>query len=192
MKTRITTKMIFTLSICLFTIFTKAQDASVEKSTYGIQAGILGIWAHREVKLTNEIALRAEIGMDAGFFGGSFYPKNGYLMTPVMTLEPRWYYNLDKRVSKSKNISGNSGNFLTLQTSYHPNWFVISNYDNVEIANQISIIPTWGLKRNIGKHFTYETGIGIGYRYIFAKSVGYLENQSETALNLHLRLGYRF
>ena len=192
MKTRITTKMIFTLSICLFTIFTKAQDASVEKSTYGIQAGILGIWAHREVKLTNEIALRAEIGMDAGFFGGSFYPKNGYLMTPVMTLEPRWYYNLDKRVSKSKNISGNSGNFLTLQTSYHPNWFVISKYDNIEIANQISIIPTWGLKRNIGKHFTYETGIGIGYRYIFAKSVGYLENQSETALNLHLRLGYRF
>ena len=192
MKTRITTKMIFTLSICLFTIFTKAQDASVEKSTYGIQAGILGIWAHREVKLTNEIALRAEIGMDAGFFGGSFYPKNGYLMTPVITFEPRWYYNLDKRVSKSKNISGNSGNFLTLQTSYHPNWFVISNYDNIEIANQISIIPTWGLKRNIGKHFTYETGIGIGYRYIFAKSVGYLENQSETALNLHLRLGYRF
>ena len=169
-----------------------SQTASVEKSTYGIQAGILGIWAHREVKLTNEIALRAEIGMDAGFFGGSFYPKNGYLMTPVMTLEPRWYYNLDKRVSKSKNISGNSGNFLTLQTSYHPNWFVISNYDNIEIANQISIIPTWGLKRNIGKHFTYETGIGIGYRYIFAKSVGYLENQSETALNLHLRLGYRF
>ena len=192
MKTKNSTKMIITLSICLFTFFSKAQNASVEKSTYGIQAGILGIWAHREVKLTNEIALRAEIGMDAGFFGGSFYPKNGYLMTPVITLEPRWYYNLDKRVSKSKNISGNSGNFLTLQTSYHPNWFVISNYDNIEIANQISIIPTWGLKRNIGKHFTYETGIGIGYRYIFAKSVGYLENQSETALNLHLRLGYRF
>ncbi|MBV6881963.1 hypothetical protein KVY03_19260 [Epilithonimonas sp. FP105] len=184
--------MIITLSICLFTFFSKAQNASVEKSTFGIQIGTLGIWAHREVKLTNEIALRAEIGMDAGFFGGSFYPKNGYLMTPVITLEPRWYYNLDKRVSKSKNISGNSGNFLTLQTSYHPNWFVISNYDNVEIANQISIIPTWGLKRNIGKHFTYETGIGIGYRYIFAESAGYSKNEGEAAANLHLRIGYRF
>lgn len=192
MKTKISTKMIITLSICLFTFFSKAQNASVEKSTFGIQIGTLGIWAHREVKLTNEIALRAEIGMDAGFFGGSFYPKNGYLMTPVITLEPRWYYNLDKRVSKSKNISGNSGNFLTLQTSYHPNWFVISNYDNVEIANQISIIPTWGLKRNIGKHFTYETGIGIGYRYIFAESAGYSKNEEEAAANLHLRIGYRF
>jgi len=192
MKTRITTKMLITLSICFFTIFTKAQDASVEKSTYGIQIGILGIWAHREVKLTNEIALRAEIGMNAGFFGGSFYPKNGYFMTPVITVEPRWYYNLDKRISKSKNISGNSGNFLSLQTSYHPNWFVISNYDNVEIADQISIIPTWGIKRNIGKHFTYETGIGIGYRYIFAKNAGYSKNEGETAANLHLRIGYRF
>lgn len=192
MKTNISTKMIITLSICLFTFFSKAQNASVEKSTYGIQIGTLGIWAHREVKLTNEIALRAEIGMDAGFFGGSFYPKNGYLMTPVITLEPRWYYNLDKRVSKSKNISGNSANFLTLQTSYHPNWFVISNYENVKIANQISIIPTWGLKRNIGKHFTYETGIGIGYIYIFAESAGYSKNEGEAAANLHLRIGYRF
>jgi hypothetical protein len=113
-------------------------------------------------------------------------------MTPVITLEPRWYYNLNKRISKSRNIRGNSGNFLSVKTSYNPNWFVISNYDNIQIADQISIIPTWGIKRNIGNHFTYETGIGLGYRYIFAKNVGYLENQSETALNLHLRLGYRF
>ena len=192
MKTRLTTKMIFTLSICLFTIISNAQDTSVEKSTYGIQAGVLGIYAHREVKLSNEIALRAEVGMDAGLFGGSFYPKNGYLITPVITLEPRWYYNLEKRISKSKNISGNSGNFLTIQTSYHPNLFVISNYDNIEIADQISIIPTWGIKRNIGNHFTYETGIGIGYRYIFAKRVGYTKNEGETAANVHLRIGYRF
>lgn len=192
MKTKITAKMIFTLSICLFTIISNAQDASVEKSTYGIQTGILGIWAHREVKLSNEIALRAELGLDAGIWGGSFYPKTGFLMTPVIRLEPRWYYNLEKRQSKSKNISGNSGNFLTIQTSYHPNWFTISNYDNVKIADQISIIPTWGIKRNIGRHFTYETGIGIGYRYIFAKSVGYSKNEGETAANLYLRIGYRF
>ncbi len=44
-------------------------------------------------------------------------------MTPVITAEPRWYYNLNKRVSKSKNIEGNSGNFISLKTSYHPDWF---------------------------------------------------------------------
>ena len=189
MKTRLTAKMIFTLSICLFTIISNAQDTSVEKSTYGIQAGVLGIYAHREVKLSNEIALRAEVGMDAGLFGGSFYPKNGYLITPVITLEPRWYYNLEKRISKSKNISGNSGNFLTIQTSYHPNLFVISNYDNIEIADQISIIPTWGIKRNIGKHFTYETSIGVGYGYQFR---GEYDDVNGIAIDLNLRIGYRF
>lgn len=185
-------KNLLILALCGLTFIAKSQKVSVEQSTYGIQTGVLGFWAHREVKLSNQIALRAEIGMDAGIWGGTFYPKTGYLITPGITLEPRWYYNLDKRVSKSKNIIGNSGNFLTLQTSYHPNWFVISNYTNVEVADQFSIIPTWGIKRNLGKHFTYETGIGIGYRYIIAKSVGYLKNEGEVAANLHLRIGYRF
>lgn len=192
MKTRVTTKMIITLSFFAFTILTKAQNASVEKSTYGIQTGVLGIWVHREVKLANQIALRAELGMNAGIWGGSFYPKTGYLMTPVITLEPRWYYNLEKRQAESKSIAGNSGNYLTIQTSYHPNWITISNYDNVKIVNQLSIIPTWGIKRNIGQHFTYETGIGFGYRYYFAKSEGYTKDESSAGLNLHLRIGYRF
>lgn len=192
MKTNTMKKALIALTLCALTITVNAQDVSVEKSTFGIQTGILGIWGHREVKLSNEIALREEIGMDAGFWGGSFYTKTGYLMTPVITLEPRWYYNLEKRKSKSKNISGNSGNFLSIQTSYHPNWFVISNYENVEIVNQVSLIPTWGIKRNIGNHFTYETGVGFGFRYYFAKSAGYTNDESTSALNLHLRVGYRF
>ena len=69
-----------------------SQTASVEKSTYGIQTGLLGIWDHNEMKLTNQIALRTELGMNAGIFGGDFYPKTGFLMTPVITAEPRWYF----------------------------------------------------------------------------------------------------
>ncbi|MCW2120384.1 hypothetical protein [Flavobacterium sp. 7A] len=192
MKTNKVVKSILMVAVCFSTFLAKAQEASVEETTYGIQTGLLGIWAHREEKLTNQIALREEIGFDGGFWSGSFYPKNGFLLTPVITLEPRWYYNLNKRVRKGRNIDGNSGNYLSLKTSYHPNWFVISNYDNVEIADQISFVPTWGIRRNVGKHFTYETGIGIGYQYIFAKSVGYQKNEGQTTVNLNLRLGYRF
>lgn len=130
--------------------------------------------------------------MDAGIWGGTFYPKTGYVITPVITLEPRWYFNLKKRKSKSRKIAGNSGNFLTVQSSFHPNRLAISNYKDVEIVKQVSFIPTWGIKRNLGNHFTYETGIGIGYRYLFAKSAGYSRNYDEVALNLHLRFGYRF
>lgn len=182
-------KILFSLMISLIYTVGKSQTASVEKSTYGIQTGLLGIWVHNETKLTNQIALRTEIGMNAGIFGGDFYPKTGFLMTPVITAEPRWYYNLEKRQSKSKNIAGNSGNFVSLQTSYHPNWFVISNYDNLKTFNLITVIPTWGIKRNVGKHFTYETAIGIGYGHQFREGYGDLEGVS---VNLHLRVGYRF
>ena len=182
-------KILFSLIISLIYTVGKSQTASVEKSTYGIQTGLLGIWVHNETKLTNQIALRTELGMNAGIFGGDFYPKTGFLMTPVITVEPRWYYNLEKRQSKSKNISGNSGNFVSLQTSYHPNWFVISNYDNLKTFNLITVIPTWGIKRNVGKHFTYETAIGIGYGHQFREGFGDLEG---VTANLHLRIGYRF
>ncbi len=120
-----------TLTFVLFAVsfFALSQSASVEKSTFGIQTGLLGIWMHNESKLSNEFALRSEIGLDAGFFGGGFNDGNKFLLTPVITIEPRWYYNLDKRISKSRNISGNSGNFISVKTSYHPDWFCLSHCD---------------------------------------------------------------
>ena len=182
-------KTILTLALISLTITVKSQNASVEKSVFGIQTGLFGIWAHNEMKLTNQIALRSEIGFDSGIWGGDFYDKTGFLMTPVITAEPRWYYNLNKRVSKSKRIDGNSGNFISLKTSYHPDWFVISNYDNLKTFNLITIIPTWGIKRNIGKHFTYETSIGVGYGYQFR---GEYDHVNGIAIDLNLRIGYRF
>lgn len=170
----------------------KSQDASVEKSIYGVQTGFLGIWLHNESRLTNTITLRSEIGFDSGLWGGTYYDYTGFVMTPVLTVEPRFYYNLKNRQVKGRRISNNSGNFISLKTSYHPDWFVISNYDYIRIISDISFIPTWGIKRNIGKKFNFETGFGLGYRYIFAKSAGYLEDESELAVNLHLRLGYTF
>lgn len=186
-------KKLLLTSIFLGLTFTaQSQDASVETSTFGVQTGFLGVWVHNESKLSNQIALRSEIGFDSSLWGGDFYVKDGFVLAPVITLEPRWYYNLNKRTNDSKPIEGNNGNFLSLKTSYHPDWFTISNYDNIRVVSDISIIPTWGIRRNIGNHFTYETGIGLGYTYYFAKDAGYPENKGEVDLNLHLRIGYRF
>jgi hypothetical protein len=185
-------KKIITLAFLSLSIFCNAQNASVEKMVFGIQTGFLGIWGHNESRLSNTVALRSELGFDSGIWGGDFYDGTGFLLTPVLTLEPRFYYNLNKRNSRSKNITNNSGNFISIKTSYHPDWFVISNYKDVSIISDISFIPTWGIRRNIGTHFNYEAGFGIGYRYIFAKAAGYYSNKSEAAANLLLRIGYVF
>ncbi len=188
-------KYIITLTIifCTLPVMVKSQNASVEKSTYGIQTGIVGFWGHNESKLSNSIALRTELGLAGGIYwhSNSHISVFEYALTPEMTLEPRWYYNLNKRKKKGKNINGNSGNFLSLNVNYFTDWFIISNVKNTEIDSQIWIVPSWGIKRNIGNHFTFETGVGIGAKF-YLENKDFNDNESKIIFNLHLRIGYRF
>ena len=169
-----------------------AQDATVEKSIFGIQTGFLGVWVHNESRLSNAIALRSELGLDAGISGGDLYENTSTFFASVITLEPRWYYNLEKRKAKSRRIDGNSGNFISIKTSYHPDWITINLPDNVIFLSDVSIVPTWGIRRHIGKHFNYETAIGVGYIHVFEKDNVTVLNEPDVAVNLHLRIGYRF
>ena len=181
-------KIIITLFFCGITLFTNAQNESVEKSIFGAQIGVLGVWVLNETRLSDKFTLRSEIGLDSGI------RNNDFIMVPGISIEPKFYYNLNKRFSKSKDISGNSGNFLSLKTSYHPDWFVISSSDYYNVSNQISVVPTWGIRRNIGTHFNYELGIGIGWLHEFSETIGYFkyEANNEVAVNLLARIGYRF
>ena len=187
-------KTIFTLALCGITLIAKSQDTSVEKSTFGLQTGVLGIWVYNEAKLSNAIALRTELGFDFGIWETTYYDDfdSPFILTPVIVVEPRFYYNLKKRSDNSKRIHGNSGNFIAIKSSYHPDWFVLFNTENAPIVSDFSIIPTWGIRRHIGKHFDFEAGLGAGFSYTFAKGAGYLKNKSEMELNMHLRIGYRF
>lgn len=173
-------------------IIANAQDKQVEKSILGIQAGVLGIWGYNESGLSKNISLRSELGLEGGFWGGSIYPKTGIIAAPVINLEPRLYYNFSKRTSKSKSIEKNSGNFVSIKTRYVSDLFVISNYENFITESSLAFMPTWGIRRKIGKGINYEAGIGLGYQYTFAKRAGDPENYSNAIWNIHLRLGYSF
>ena len=182
----------FLVVFLLLGVFFKgnSQQTSVEKSIFGIQVGLLGIYGFNEFRLTNPFALRVELGLEGGIEINS--NETVFALAPVIAVEPRWYYNLNKRVKKSRRIDHNSGNFISLYTRYHPNWFVLAN-DDVEVISDVSFIPTWGIRRNIGKHFNYEAGMGIGYAYIFYNNYDdYLDNEGEVAVNLLLRIGYHF
>ncbi|WP_422104379.1 hypothetical protein [Winogradskyella sp.] len=193
-------KQVLTLLFLGLTLIVKSQNSteqvqksSVEKSIFGIQTGFAGLWVYNELKLSNQIALRTEIGFDA-YDNDEFYPDAGFLLTTFITAEPRWYYNLNKRQSKSKRIDNNSGNFFSLKTSFRSDNLLLDFGDanNARIVDNLAIIPTWGIRRNIGNHFNYETGLGLGYIHYFAKSSGFVKDKGEAAINLHLRIGYQF
>lgn len=168
-----------------------SQNASVEKSIFGIQTGFLGAWVNHEARLASKFSLRSEIGLEAGYAGGAFQ-NDVFFFAPTLKLEPRYYYNLESRQHKGKSIAKNSGNFFALNTVYVPDWFVISNESNLQIVETFSVIPKWGIRRVVGRHFTYEIGLGIGYQYSNYKQFGFSQNESDITSELHLRIGYTF
>ena len=186
-------KMITGLLLGL-TISSFSQNSSIEKSITGFQIGFFGTEIYNETRLSDKIALRSQFGLfglNLAMFGDPLYRQTGFILYPELSVEPKWYYNLDKRIRKSKNIKNNGANFLSLNIQYSPNWFEISNYDNVEINNTFSIIPTWGFRRNFAKNFNYEFRIGLGYGVIL-KWKGYIENENGTVIDLGFKIGYDF
>jgi hypothetical protein len=188
------TKILFI--VFLISNFTQSQNTNnnLEKSIFNLQTGVLGTWLNNEIKILPNFALRSEIGLDAGLFTRDFSNSNTTtFLTPVINFEPRWYYNINKRSKNNKTVKNNSANFFTTSISYHPDWFVISSNENLNVYNQLSLIPKWGIRRSIANsNFNFEAGIGLGYRYYFLKQYGYSKNDGETALDLHLRIGYTF
>ena len=151
------------------------QEASVEKSVFGVQIGVLSIWAHNELKLLDQVALRSEIAVSG---------PNTSSIAPLLALEPRWYYNLNKRVDKGKRIDGNSGNYVSLRASYH--FYNTSQIEENNLSRTL-LVPTWGIRRNIGNHFNYEAGggIGLGFDYDNGRKIGFTSY-------INLKIGYRF
>lgn len=111
-------------------------------------------------------------------------------MVPAISIEPKWYYNIKKRYEIGKDAENNSGNFLSFPIYYTTDWVFVSTSDGKDASQWLSIIPTWGFRRNLGKRFNYELGAGLGYGYYFEDyTVGY---NGELAYNLHIRIGYIF
>lgn len=172
------------------TIF--AQDYSVEKSTFSFQAGFLGFWLNNESKLSDKFTLKTEIGFDAFTRSSEDDDTSLDALAPVITLEPRWYYNLEERASKGRKIHNNAGNFVAITTSYHPDWFLLTGVKEMYVNHQLAIIPKWGIKRNIGNSdFTYELGAGLGYNFILNRRHSF-DNSDQIWLDLHARIGYVF
>ncbi|EIA08327.1 hypothetical protein [Flavobacterium frigoris] len=184
------------LGVC---VSAQAQNNTVEKSVFGLQTGLVGFWLNNESKLSNTIAVRSETGIEHDFTVGDHYDGAGFILQPVITIEPRYYYNLEKRNANGRKTNNNSGNYLSIKTSYHPDWFVINLSDNYTKTADLAIIPTWGIKRQIASHFSYEAAVGLGYRIVYLKdnyqsgniqNVDEATNRNQYTPHLHLRIGY--
>lgn len=185
-------QILIALMMCLFISKVDAQEATVEKSLWGVQVGVHPLAFYNETKLLKKITLRSELGFGFGWSG--YGNATEWAAIPVIAIEPRFYYNLQKRMEKGRRTNGNSGNFVSLHLGYVPD-FKITSHENVIVHPAVTILPMWGLKRNIGKYFNFETAYGIGYNWTFKEYTIYngekIDN-IEKGLTLGFRLAFGF
>ena len=174
----------------LFSIAVSAQG-TVEKSIFNVQIGSHPLSVNHELGLGNQFALRTEFSTGLTAYWTLY--DSGYAITPIINLEPRWYYNIKKRDNKGKRTHNNSASFVGLASRYVSNEVLLGGLpDYYTIPNAFSFIPKWGIRRSIdSSNFNYEVGIGIGYFFYPDQDARkYSSKREGTALDVHLRLGY--
>ena len=125
------------------------EAASVEDRIWGINLGVDNLTGYGEFKRSDHTTIRGELGAFYSFqyTRGNYF----YAVGSKFTIEPRWYYNLEKRVALNKRVEGNSGNFLALQVDFMTETFIYSNEKRSSVYRDINdvlrLIPMWGMRR---------------------------------------------
>lgn len=150
-----------------------------------IQPGISGFF---EPSIRKNLVIRSELSFVLGFASSTLFeePFNAIGLNTVVTISPRLYYNFHKRVHKKKSTRRNSANFVAIRSSYLTGLGFRTNETLTSLSNGLLVIPTWGIRRSLGK-FQWELSAGLGYR-----RTG-LENEEKTSgAGFDLRLGIGF
>jgi hypothetical protein len=100
---------------------------------------------------------------------------------PGIKIEPRYYYGYNNRNNRGQTIINNSSDFVALETSYQWLW----KYEPTDKYWQLSLIPKWGLRRAIGKHFIVELALGCSF---FTT----IENKISAAPHIETSFGFAF
>ncbi|MCG1036217.1 hypothetical protein [Polaribacter sargassicola] len=160
------------------------ETSYLKKSVNTVQIGTVGLWVNNETKIDKALALRTEIGLFSEIF-----QEVGYYIAPEISLEPRFYYNIEKRAKNKRDINNNAANFFTIKLNYRSNLFEVSNFRSKTADVSYAIIPKWGIRRNLGSKFNYELGVGLGY-FEFLQTRNNVSSFDEGLhFELHMRIG---
>lgn len=148
----------------LFLIFTNAfaQSESV-RSLSKIEGGFGGFGFGYEAKLGSKFTLDIGAGLSGRYeiYDNTFQYifVNAYSVLPAVyiSVNPRYYYNIARRVAKGKNIENNSANYIGAKIKIVPH---LELPDPGALAN-----VHWGLQRSFGKNkkWLFNTHLGAGY-----------------------------
>ncbi|MFN4761568.1 hypothetical protein ACKGJN_00430 [Gillisia sp. Q332] len=155
-------KKFLLLGFGLFSFSINAQDqASVENGLLSVN--ILTPGLEYEYGLTNTTTLDLRAGTGLAYRKNS-YIGEGFGIYPILNVQYRYYYNLQKRLEKEKDIGNNSANYIALSGAVQFGKPIIGDLEYNE--DYFGVIgPVWGLQRYYGIGFKLDLNLGAGYGF---------------------------
>ncbi|MBU2913366.1 DUF3575 domain-containing protein [Reichenbachiella agariperforans] len=157
-------------TLFLLSFSSMAQSDTVAMVTRHVNHVMIGytgilfqIGFQSEFKIAKRWTLMTQAAYEHTIFIKSMNMK-GY----QMMLEPRFYYNLEKRMRTGRSIGYNSGNYFSLRTeARYAQFEFITMMKDFGLANDdhfyaITAMPTWGMKRVYRERWGLDVSGGLG------------------------------
>jgi hypothetical protein len=136
------------------------------------------------VSYEHGLSINKTLRVDAGVsIGAISFNDSGFDLYPRLDAQFRNYYNLGRRVSMNKNISGNSGNFYGLHSYYTSDIALLGSNFEADLTNNVLFGPasfetfyvggTYGMQRSYASGFNWGLQLGLG-----VISIDYSESNS--------------
>lgn len=175
-----------------------AQEQNYVEKVSNVQASILYPSIHYSYE--NQWGVNSTYEIRGGIEGGFEYhsyisevKETLYTFNPTFDLGYKYYYNIQKRAQKGKNIANNAANFfgISLVTSIGQYTVGVLRYEQERYKEnvynsgvQFSFVPKWGITRMLGKNIAFNLQLGpaistdladvsvgiyshIGFSYVF-------------------------
>ena len=165
-----------TLTLILFILgtITHAQEIkfkSTRTSLYNPELAeelhkisILPLGYAYERKLADEFTFEAGIdfSFDAYYADADNFDDYALVVNPTVHLEPRYYYNMQKRYRRGRNVNFNAASYIGIYSELRMNPLIEENNGYWPVYDRFRIGPSWGIQRNLGRRGYLNFNLGYG------------------------------
>lgn len=142
----------------LSVIVLKAQsDNNVENHQLQLGLPMPGLLYEKGVAKNSTLSIEAISGFNLRGCTGC---ETEFGVYPIFRGQYRYYYNMERRLDKDKNISGNSGNYIGGLLLYQDGNPILGN---LETNSVLAVGPVYGIQRTYRRGFFYRLETGVAY-----------------------------
>jgi len=142
--------------------------SSIAQGFHSISVNSLGIYYGYEHPIARTQTLFADIGMGADALlreekqnGGIKKDRWTLALYPAASLGYRNYYNIQKRARTGRMTAHNAANYIGISVMLNPLGSIYeSAYFEADKQTSFRAAAVWGLRRSLGKSFTFDFNIG--------------------------------